>query len=98
GIAVYRRLQRMGIPFSAGVVHENDIEYPVLMSLAVEIVTEKSFEPVSDLSVEKAVAIMKNCSAVVNTCKVWGTMNRGNAVLLETAEKLGILVQLDELS
>ena len=29
GIPVYRRLQRQGIPFAAGVIHENDIEYPI---------------------------------------------------------------------
>lgn len=97
GISVYRRLQRMGIPFSAGVVHENDIEYPVIMSLAVETVIEKAFEPVSDLSVKKALEIMKKCSAVINTCNKWGTMNKGNAVLLETAEKFGLLIQTDDI-
>lgn len=96
GIPFYRRLQRMGIPFSAGVVHENDIEYPVLMSLATEIVVEKAFEPVSDLSVNKALLIMKKCSAVVNTCNKWGSMNSGNYVLLENAENLGLLIQPDD--
>ncbi len=98
GIPIYRRLQRMGIPFSAGVIHENDIEYPVLSALAVETVTEKVFEPISDSTVKKAVEIMKKCSAVINTCNTWGTMNRGNMVLLETAGKLGLLIQPDELS
>lgn len=97
GIAVYRRLQRMGIPFSAGVVHENDIEYPALLSLASEIISEKAFEPVSEFSVNKALSVMKKCSAVINTCNKWGSMNRGNKVLLETAEKSGILVQPDEI-
>lgn len=97
GISVYRRLQRMGIPFSAGVVHENDIEYPALISLAIETVVEKAFEPVSDLSVNKALTIMKKCSAVINTCNKWGSMNRGNFVLLETAGKSGLLIQPDEL-
>ena len=30
GIPVYRRLQRMGIPFAAGILHENDVDYPPL--------------------------------------------------------------------
>lgn len=98
GIPIYRRLQRMGVPFSAGVIHENDIEYPVLSALAVEMVTEKVFEPISDSTVKKAVEIMKKCSAVINACNTWGTMNRGNMVLLETAGKLGLLIQPDELS
>ena len=29
GIPTYRRLQRAGIPFVAGVLHENDVDYQV---------------------------------------------------------------------
>lgn len=88
---IYRRLQRKGIPFVTGVIHENDICYPVARALATEIITEKAFEPISDKSLEKALEIMKKCTSAINACKVYGTMNHGNTVLAETAEKLGIL-------
>ena len=34
GIPVYRQLQRRGIPFTAGVLQENDVDYPVAKALA----------------------------------------------------------------
>lgn len=43
GIPVYRRLQRQGAPFAAGVLGENDLDYPVALALAVETVSEKPF-------------------------------------------------------
>jgi iron complex transport system ATP-binding protein len=83
GIPVYRRLQRQGIPFAAGVIHENDVEYSVAKSLAAELVTEKAFEPISDESVEKALKIMKKCGEVICCIEKFGTMNAGNKKLLE---------------
>lgn len=83
GIPVYRRLQRQGIPFAAGVIHENDVEYSVAKSLAAELVTEKAFEPISDESVEKALKILKKCGEVICCIENFGTMNAGNKKLLE---------------
>ena len=83
GIPVYRSFQRQGIPFAAGVIHENDVEYPVARALAAELVTEKAFEPISPESVEKALAIIKRCEKVVCTLDGFGTVNMGNKQLLE---------------
>lgn len=84
GIDTYRRLQRQGIAFAAGIIHENDIEYPVAKSLAAELVIEKAFEPISDENVRKALDIMKRCSEVICCLDSFGTMNIGNKRLLET--------------
>ena len=46
GIPVYRQLQRRGVPFAAGVLQENDVDFPVAAALAVEVVSERSFQPV----------------------------------------------------
>ena len=83
GIDIYRRLQRQGIAFAAGIIHENDIEYPVAKSLAAELVIEKAFEPISDESVRKALDIMKRCNEVICCLDSFGTMNIGNKRLLE---------------
>ena len=83
GIPVYRSLQRQGIPFAAGVIHENDVEYPVARALAAELVTEKAFEPISGESVERALAVMKRCEKVICTLENFGAMNMGNKKLLE---------------
>lgn len=83
GISTYRRLQRQGIPFAAGVLHENDVEYPVAKSLAAELITEKAFEPISEESMVRAREIMKKCSEVICCIEVFGSMNKGNRKLLE---------------
>ena len=83
GINTYRRLQRKGIPFAAGVIHENDIDYPVARSLAAELITEKAFEPISDESIQKALSVMKKCREVICCINEFGTMNMGNKKLLE---------------
>ena len=83
GIPVYRRLQRQGIPFAAGVIHENDIEYPIARSLAAELISEKAFEPISDEKIAYARGIMRKCREVICCTEKFGTMNMGNRVLLE---------------
>ena len=83
GIDTYRRLQRQGIPFAAGIIHENDAEYPVAKSLAAELVTEKAFEPISDINIQKALALIKKCDKVICCIENFGTMNMGNKSLLE---------------
>lgn len=87
GIDTYRSLQRQGIPFAAGVIHENDIEYPTAKALASVLITEKAFEPVSSASVELALEAMNKCGRVICCNKSFGTMNMENKKLLEAAEK-----------
>ena len=87
GIPVYRSLQRQGIPFAAGIIHENDVEYQVAKSLASELVAEKAFEPISSDSISRAFAAMKDCAKVICCIKHFGTMNIGNKRLLEMFEE-----------
>lgn len=96
-IPIYRTLQRRGIPFATGVVHENSIEFPSAVALSAETVTEKPFEAISESAVEKADGIMRRCSAVINCCETFGSMNRGNMILLENARKIGILKKIEEI-
>lgn len=91
GIPVYRKLQRMGIPFAAGVLSENDADYTVAKALAVSVITEDAFEPVSEKKAELALLQMKDCSKVICTVKQFGTMNRENERLLRWAQENGRL-------
>lgn len=83
GIPVYRQLQRQGIPFAAGVIHENDIDFPVASALAAVLVTEKAFEPVSAEAVSRAKEIIRTCKRVICCPESFGTMNQRCAELAE---------------
>lgn len=81
GIPVYRRLQRKGIPFAAGILHENDMEYPVAKALASEVISERPFEPISDAAYERAAAVLGSCGQVICCLTDFGPMNEKNRQL-----------------
>ena len=97
GISVYRKLWRERIPFAAGIIHENDIEYPAVKSLASVLITEKAFEAVSEENVQAALEVMKNCNKVICCQKCFGTMNANCDVLLVEAKKCGKLVRTEDI-
>lgn len=93
GIPVYRRLHRQGIPFAAGILHENDIDYPVASALAGEVAAERPFEPITEETYEKAAQVMDACEQVICCLEEFGTMNQKNRELALRAEKKGILLR-----
>ena len=93
GIPIYRKLQRQGIPFAAGVLHTNDVDYQVASALAAQVVAEKPFECISQENCDRAAELMEQCQKVICPLKEFGTMNAANKELLNLARKLGILVK-----
>lgn len=87
GIPVYRKLQRKGIPFAAGILHENDIEYPVARALASEIITERPFEPISEMAFNRAAAVLSSCRQIICCLQEFGTMNGKNRLLAELGQE-----------
>ena len=83
GIPVYRYLQRRGIPFAAGVLHENDQDYPVARALAAEVIGEKAFEPIGEPAYERAAVVLDGCKKMVCCLKQFGSMNEKNRQLAE---------------
>lgn len=83
GIPVYRRLQRSGIPFAAGILHENDIDYPVAKALAVQVVSEAPFEPIGEAAYQRGAALLTSCKQVICCLSEFGSMNEGNRRLAE---------------
>ena len=61
GTALYRRLQRRGIPFAAGILPENDVELPTARALAVETVTERAYQPIGEDAYARAQALVRQC-------------------------------------
>lgn len=94
GIPVYHALNRAGIPFAAGVIHENDMEYPTARALAAEVIREAAFEPVGEQAFLRARKVLESCEAVLCPLNVFGTMNEKNRKLLRIGTELGKLRQI----
>lgn len=94
GIPVYHALNRAGIPFAAGVIHENDMEYQTARVLAAEVIREAAFEPVGEQAFLRAKKVLESCKAVFCPLNVFGTMNKKNRELLRIGTELGKLRQI----
>jgi len=91
GIPVYRRLQRQGTPFAAGVLGENDLDYPVARALAVETVTERPFRPIGEEAFQRAADLMGRCQRVLCPVSQFGPVNEKNRLLRDLAREAGKL-------
>ena len=91
GIPVYRELQRKNIPFAAGILYTNDIDYQLARLLAVRTVTEKPFEEISDQTFAEAMELVDSCEKVIDAGVTVGKTNRRIAELLDKAKKAGKL-------
>ena len=85
GIETYRRLQKEGVPFIAGILYENDIDCPVAEALGEEVITEKAFEPISDETFARALDRMLSCKRVLICHPRVGTLNRRLQDLMDLA-------------
>lgn len=65
GLAVYNRLQRQNIPFAAGILQENDVEYAAASALAACVFSEKAFFPVSEETFLRAKQMLDDCDACI---------------------------------
>lgn len=93
GVPVYRSLQRQGVPFAAGVLHENDLDFPVARALAAEVISERAFEPVREAAFRRAKVVLRSCRRVVCQVEQFGTMNGANRLLLDFAREQGLLTR-----
>ena len=95
GINVFRRLQKNEVPFYAGILYTNDIDYVVARSLATEVFCEKPFMTISDEVYEKALSAMKKCRRIIDAGIEIGECNVRIAELIRTAEKTGRLERIN---
>ena len=87
GLAVYRKLARLGIPFATGVLHEHDIDYEAAKYSAAQVIVEAAFEPIREETRKKALLCMEQCPEVICCLTHFGTINQENKILLETARR-----------
>lgn len=95
GAFVYRGLQRKGIPFSTGILQENDVDYGVAKALGNKVISVNAFEPFTDEVYEEAKKELLSCEKVICTLHEFGTLNQKNKELLELAKKNNIPVTVE---
>ena len=93
GIPVFRRLQKENIPFAAGILYTNDIDYQLARILAMETVTEEPFQEISDQAFTRACRLMGSCERVIDTGAPVGMCNRRIKELRAEAKRLGKLAE-----
>ena len=91
GIPVYRRLQKERIPFCAGVLYTNDIDYRVARLLAAEVIEEKPFCTISDRTFERAKQWIQKAEIIIDAGVEIGECNRRMQELITLAKQSGKL-------
>lgn len=81
GTPVFRRLQREGIPFAAGILWENDLDYPSAAALASAVVSEKPFRHIGEARMCQAKKLIDSCGKVVCTLKEDSLTGYGHRLL-----------------
>lgn len=96
GVPVYRRLQRAGCPFAAGVLFENDIDYRLARLIASEVVCAQPFRPIPDEALNHVLHLVQRVEEVIDAgCSLEGEAARLEEVLAR-ARACGKLVSLPD--
>ena len=97
GIPLYRALQRNGISFAAGILQENDLDFPVAKALAAELVSVPAFRFPDEEAVKRARELLLSCGTVISCVREFAEGNRANEELKAFAEARGLLRDPEEL-
>ena len=91
GTETFRRLQREQIPFAAGILWENDIDYAAAMALAARVVSVKAFNPITAAETDQAKELIDRCDQVICTLdpSEIGQLGTGLKELIEYAKTEG---------
>jgi iron complex transport system ATP-binding protein len=88
GLNHYRELQKRRIPFAAGLLYENDMEYEVAAALAQTVVSCPGFGAVPGEAVKRAEEVMLSCEAVLAA----SAAGEANRELLEYARQHNMII------
>ena len=92
GVECYRALQKRQIPFAAGILFANDVDYQVAWELSDHVVVAPAFEPMTEEYYRQAAEMMCRCQYVMDAGTPIGTLNSMNGRLLTQKKKKGIPV------
>lgn len=85
----YRRLQRQGEAFITGILHENDMDFPVAKALSERVLSAEAFEPVDRILVDEAKKEIDLCRKVICCRETFGSLDFANKELFEYAAGIG---------
>ena len=92
GTSIFRSLQRKNIPFSTGILQENDIDYPVSLALAEKVISQKAFTKIEEETYLQAKKEIDQCEKVYCAIREFGELNKENYHLREYARMQGKLI------
>ncbi|MBR6322242.1 MAG: ABC transporter ATP-binding protein, partial [Lachnospiraceae bacterium] len=95
GIPVYRALQRSGVSFAAGILQENDLDWPVAQALSEELVSVPAYRTPDEESIKKAKKLIDECGSVICCTKEFAEGNRSNRELLDYAKSKSMLTEAE---
>lgn len=87
GIPVYRRLQREEVPFAAGILYTNDLDYEVAKHLAADVLVAEPFSEITEEQIASAKALMRKCGRVIDAGVDIGACNARMRELVECARE-----------
>ena len=99
GIPYYRKLQRKGIGFYAGILYEYDWEARIAEQLALNALIQRGFEMMDGELIHRAKDAILECGMVIDAGTPVGALNQPNAELIRFASelKMPIVRSLNEL-
>ncbi len=89
GIPVYRFLQKQKIPFSTGVLFENDVDMQVAGVLAADIVSAPSFSEIGDREIEEAKRLIGQAGCCIDAGTPLGRQNRRCREIMDHIRRQG---------
>lgn len=90
GIPYFRALQKKRLPFYAGILFDNDVDYAVARMLAAKTFVQSAFTPISPAMYAQAEEALTHCKALLHTGVPILEMNRENGRLLERARQMDL--------
>lgn len=89
GIPVYRFLQKHNIPFSTGVLFENDVDMQVARVLAADIVSAPPFSVIGDREIEEARHLIDQANYCIDAGTPLGEQNKRFEEIMDYIRKQG---------
>ena len=93
GTPYFRYLQRKGIPFSTGILWENDQDMSAGEALSVNMISVPAFCKIKQEDYDKAVMEIDKCEKVICALDDFGEFNVENKMLYRYAQQCGKLVE-----